>query len=391
MIKKIKRLYHRRKAVSPVVAALLLIALTVAAVALVYFVIIPIFQRHRIEISIDKIKDTNKDSLFDEISLYVVNSGTKSVEITNITVWTAATSDLGNSDHWIPHLNWTFNIPAQATSDPSEVYYAKVNGDNQIGLTIWENTYYRLEIQYTGSKNPYFSDWKSLNDRVDLFDILTNFEQFNLTAWGFTGTIDDPSRAANNYLTNADGDWQLTEDAVNFLPVLDETQYIPFYIGSKIVVFHSTNGNLTEQPLVQTFDISATPFRAQKFFILGLAGSWGDIFALGDWALNLTFVYTDDSTNNYLLNHSYVDDWWHYSNNYPPPGGPRYDGCLSADKYPGFVTHIDLGTQTDTPHSHIHTHTTRFYLDYFKYLKAVIFADPGDDASGPHLLSLTFR
>ncbi|MHA1586056.1 MAG: archaellin/type IV pilin N-terminal domain-containing protein, partial [Candidatus Heimdallarchaeota archaeon] len=119
MIKKIKRLYHRRKAISPVVATLLLIALTVSAVALVYFVIIPIFQKHRIEISIDNIKDTNKDSLFDEISLYIVNTGTKTVEITNVTVWTATTSDLGNSDNWIPHLDWTFNIAAQAISDPS--------------------------------------------------------------------------------------------------------------------------------------------------------------------------------------------------------------------------------------------------------------------------------
>ncbi|MCG3253797.1 MAG: hypothetical protein KAX09_08105 [Candidatus Heimdallarchaeota archaeon] len=381
MIKKIKRLYHRRKAISPVVATLLLIALTVAAVALVYFVIIPIFQKHRIEISIDNIKDTNKDSLFDEISLYIVNTGTKTVEITNVTVWTATTSDLGNSDNWIPHLDWTFNIAAQAISDPSEVYSAKVSGENQIGLTIWENTYYRLEIRYTGSKTAYFSDWISLNDQVDLFDILTNFSQFNLTASGFEGTIDDPGRAANNYLTNADGDWQLNEDAVNLLPVLDETQYVPFYIGSQIVVFHSINGNLTEQPLVQTFDISSNPFRASKFFILGLAGSWGDNFATNDWAVNLTFVYTDDSTNNYLLNHSYVDDWWYGAN----PG----DICISAAT--GAVTEIDLGTQADTPHSHIHTHTTRFFLDYFKYLKAVIFADPGDDQSGGHLLSLTFR
>jgi flagellin-like protein len=381
MIKKIKRIYYRRKAVSPVVAALLLIALTVAAVAIVYFVIVPIFQRHRIEISIDKIKDTNKDSLFDEISLYVVNTGTKSVEIVNITVWTATTSTLATPDFWVPHLDWVFDIEAQAISDPSEVYYAKISGDNQIGLTIWENTFYRLEIQYTGSKNPYFSDWESLNDLVDLFDILTNFSQFNLTASGFEGTIDDPSRAANNYLTNADGDWQLNEDAVNLLPVLDETQLVPFYIGSKIVVFHSINGNLTEQPLIQTFDISSNPFRASKFFILGLAGSWGDWFTVGDWAVNLTFVYTDDTTNNYLLNHSYVDDWWYGAN----PGGI----CISAPT--GAVTEIDLGTQTDTPRSHIHTHTTRFYLDYFKYLKAVIFADPGDDRSGGHLLSLTFR
>ncbi|TET31268.1 MAG: hypothetical protein E3J70_02660 [Candidatus Heimdallarchaeota archaeon] len=380
MINKIKRLYHRRKAVSPVVAALLLIALTVSAVALVYFVVIPMFQRHRIELSIDKIKDTNKDSLFDEISLYIVNTGTKSVEITNVTVWTSATSDLGNPDRWVPHLDWTFNIPDQAISNPSDVYYAKVSGDNQIGLTIWENTYYRLEVQYTGSKTAYFSDWISLNDQVDYSDILTNFEQFDLTQWGFNGTIDDPGRPTNNFLTDASGDWQLTNETVNLLPVLNEETLIPFFVGSKIVLFHSLQGSLVDKPVRQMLNVS-TPFRASKFFILGLAGSWGDWFDANDWALNLTFVYTDDSIDNYLLNHSYIDDWWYDSN----PG----DVCISAPF--GAVTEINLGDQIQTPYSHIHTHTTRFYLDYFKYIKSVIFVDPGDDNSGPHLLSLTFR
>jgi hypothetical protein len=202
----------------------------------------------------------------------------------------------------------------------------------------------------------------------------------DLTADGFEGTIDDPGRAANNYRTNADGDYQLENGSLNNLPVLDEG-IIPFFVGNKIVVFHSTNGNLTEQPLVNTFDFSSNPFRAKKLFLLGLAGSWGDEFPSGSWAINLTLVYTDNSYETHLLNHSYVDDWWYGAN----PG----DECISAPS--GLVTEIDLGTQTDTPHSHIHTHTTRFFYDYFKYVKAIVFTDPGTDQSGPHLLSITLR
>ncbi|NHK33009.1 MAG: hypothetical protein FK730_16800 [Asgard group archaeon] len=391
MFKILRKLYHKRKAISPVVATLLLIALVVAASAIVYVIYIYLIRKSQISAAVLGVKDSDKDSLYDEVTLQIANIGTLVVDITNITIWTVPVSLIGDSNNWKAHIGWTFENENDATHKPSEINEITISTEDQIALTFWEYTYYRLEITYSGNRNPFLTDWSLLNDFADLSDLLITFDNFNLTAWGFEGTIDDPSRAANNYLTNPDGDYQLQEDSYNYLPVLDEGELIPFYIGSKIVVFHSTNGNLTEQPLIQNFDISANPIRAQKFFILGLAGSWGDIFSLGDWALKITFVYTDNSEDSYLLNHSYIDDWWHYSNNYPPPSGPRYDGCLSADKYPGFVTHIDLGTQTDTPNSHIHTHTTRFYFDFFKYLKNIIFEDPGDDESGPHLLALTFR
>ncbi|MHA1212220.1 MAG: archaellin/type IV pilin N-terminal domain-containing protein [Candidatus Heimdallarchaeota archaeon] len=381
LIKKLKRIYHRRKAVSPIVATLLLIALVVAASAAVFIIYYKLIRKSNITASVTEIKDTNKDSQYDEITLLIANTGTLVAEIYNITIWTTTTSYLGNQDLWVVHKNWNFTNPGQATIMPSEVIYAEISGDEQISLTFWEYTYYKLELFYTASKNPLITDWLQLNEYADLSDILLSFESFNLTANGFDGTIDDPNRAANNYVTNDDGDYQLSENAYNYLPVLDELESIPFYIGTQIVVFHSPNGNLSLQPLQQAFDTSANPFRASKLFALGLTGSWGDAFTYGDWALNLTFVYTDDSMDSYLLNHSYIDDWWYGSN----PGNI----CISAPD--GLITEIDLGTQADTPHSHIHTHSTRFFMDYFKYVKAIIFTDPGDDASAPHLLSLTLR
>ncbi|MHA1185249.1 MAG: archaellin/type IV pilin N-terminal domain-containing protein [Candidatus Heimdallarchaeota archaeon] len=381
MIKKIKRLYTRRKAVSPVVAALLLIALTVAAVAIIYFLIVPIFNTYKLEGELYLIKDTNKDSMYDHIGLILTNYGTKTINVTQITVWTCIYDDLQNSSRWLEHKGWTFTNPSASLLTASTVNEVTIDGDEQIGLSVRKETYYRLQLSYTGGQDPFYSDWARLNEFVDLSDLLATFENFNLTANGFNGTIDDPGRAANNYVTNPDGDYQLLENQINLIEVLDESELIPFYVGTQIVVFHSPNGNLSLQPLVQTFDVSANPFKAEKFFILGLTGSWGDEFPVGDWALNMTIIYTDDSFDNYELNHSYIDDWWYGAN----PG----DVCISAPD--GLVTEIDLGTQADTPHSHIHTHSTRFFMDYFKYVKAIIFEDPGDDNSGPHLLALTIR
>ncbi len=341
MIKRIKRLYSRRKAVSPVIATILLIALTVAAATIIYFVIVPLFNTYKLDASVVTIHDTDKDSLYNQVEIQFVNSGTKNINITQVIIWTSAQTEIANSDLWLAHEGWTFDVPTESLIQPSEVDSVKLSGTSQIGLSIYERTYFRMEIDYTGMKNALVTEWIRVSDEfLDLSDLLSGFETFNLTANGFDGTIDDPSRTANNYVTNADGDYQLDVLTIENLPVLNETQLIPFYIGQNIVVFHSPNGNLSGQPLEQKFDFASTPFRAKKLFLLGLAGSWGDNFNANSWALNLTIVYTDNSISENLLNKSYIDDWWYGSN----PGNL----CL-ASPY-GLITEIDLGTQADTPH-----------------------------------------
>lgn len=135
--KKIARIYRRRKAVSPVIAAILLIALTVAAVAIVYFLIIPSFRTYKLEATIISVNDTNKDSLYNQITMQFANTGTKTVEIYNVTIWVCSAGDQGNVDLWIPLLDWNFSNPNDASIDPSEIDSdVKINGDQQIGLTI---------------------------------------------------------------------------------------------------------------------------------------------------------------------------------------------------------------------------------------------------------------
>ncbi len=381
MINKIKSIYARRKAISPVIATILLIALTVAAVALVYFVLIPMFKTYKLDAEITFVSDTNKDSMYDEITLQMVNSGTQVIDIYNITIWICTQSDLSNPNNWLALMDWNFSNPNDITINPSDVATdVKISGEEQIILTVVEDTYARIEIMYYGGDNPLFIDWFRLNDYFDEVDLLIDFSAFELTATAFEGTINDPSRTANNYNTEG-GDYTLLEDNYNILPVLNETDVL-FWVGDSILIMNgqAPRGNLSDIPLVQSMNVS-TFFRSRKFYILGLAGSWGDEFPNGDWSVRVTITYTDDSVSEWDLGHEYVDDWWYNSN-------PGHD-CISAPY--GYVTEIDLGNQIDTPHSHIHTHTTRFYIDFYKYVKSITFTDPGDDYSSAHILAITFR
>ncbi len=388
MIKKIKRLYSRRKAISPVIATILLIALTVVAAAIVYFVVVPIFNTTKLDATVMKIKDTDRDSLFNQIEIQFVNTGTKNINITQVIIWTCAQTELDDENLWLAHEGWTFDFPEDSLIQPSEIDSVVLSGTSQIGLSIYEITYFRLEIDYAGMKYAYITDWVRVSDDyLDLSDLLSGFETFNLTAAGFGGTVDDEDNDPNNYYTDDSGDFQLVNMSINLLPVLNETEYIPFLVTNDIVVFPSDQASFVYDSQ-QKIDFSSTPFRAKKFFILGLAGSWGDNFPTNSWALNVTFEYTDGSYVDFLLGHEYIDDWYYASNSDTSPTGSAE--CVCAPY--GLITELDLGLQIEGSSSgaHLHTHSTRFYFDYFKYVKSITFTDPNNDDSGPHLLSLTF-
>jgi flagellin-like protein len=381
MLQKIKRLFRRKKAVSPVLATILLIAITVAAVAIVYFVVAPYFSNSQFYAYIYKIRDSNKDSQYDEITLFVDNVGTKSVQIQQVIVWTTPKGLRYSDIFWERHEGWDFESISDKILNPNEMKQSIITSDEQITLTVSEDTYYRLEITVSGRSNPYISDWELINDKADFADLSGDFRQFDLQAWGFEGTIDVPNWPNNNYNTTGGPLFgPLIPGQTAYLPVINETRYIPFEISQKMVVFHSvSNGNLTEQSLIQQVNRTSDPFRARKLFVLGLAGSWGDEFPTNSWALKLNITYTDGSSSIWLLGHEYIDDWWYTSN----PGGD----CISAPS--GLITEIDLGTQINSPKKRIHTHTAGFYLDFYKYIQYITFEDPGTDDSGPHLLSLT--
>ncbi|HUU79184.1 MAG TPA: type IV pilin [candidate division Zixibacteria bacterium] len=380
MLKTMRKLLRRRKAISPVISAILLIALTVVSVSIVYFLIVPYLNKTNIYASVIKIKDTDKDSRYDQLKVYLANSGTKELEITEIIVWTVPENLRGDQNSYVSHTNWTFKYIQDATVYPNEFTEALISSPNQIELTFLEETFYRLEITYSGQQTHYFSDWRLLNDQADFADLVSDFVDFDLQAWGFEGTIDVPGWPSNNYHTLGGPEHgPLIEGQYIYLPVIDESTYVRFYVTGKIVIFHSINGNLTIQPTMQQINKTEDPFKGRKLFLLGLAGSWGDEFPNGATALTLNITYTDGSSSIWDLGHDYIDDWWYNSNN-----GHK---CVSAPG--GKITEIDLGIQVDSPDQPIHTHTAGFVLDFYKYVQFITFTDPGNDQSGPHLLSLT--
>jgi flagellin-like protein len=386
MFKTIKKLIRKRKAISPVISAILLIALTVVSVSIVYFLVLPFTNRTILFAAIYKVRDTNKDSRYDEVTIYLSNTGTTTVEILEVVIWTTPRGLLNQPDMWTRHDDWTFKRPNGNIIQPSVFKEELMNGSSQIELTINEETYYRLEITHSSTNNAYFSSWQLLNDQVDFSDLINDYRTFDLQQDGLEGSFDVPNWPSNNYKsTGGPEHGPLLEEQFIWLPVIGETRYVKFYFTGQFVVFHSNNGNLSGQPTVQQIDRTSNPFRANKLFVLGLAGSWGDEFPNNAIALTLNITYTDGSSTIYELGHDYIDDWWYDSNRDSSP--TRISECVS--KYGGKITEIDLGNQLDWPYEPIHTHTAAFGLDVYKYIQYITFVDPGNDNSGPHLISLT--
>jgi len=85
--KTLLKLWRRRKAVSPVIATILLIALTVTAAAIVYFVVVPLLRGNPELVLMDyELADTDASDLADELTLTLNNVGTAEATLATITV-----------------------------------------------------------------------------------------------------------------------------------------------------------------------------------------------------------------------------------------------------------------------------------------------------------------
>lgn len=97
---KISQIIRKRRAVSPIIAVLLLIGLAVAAGAVLFIVVLPMITGPGGTISIDsdstEFTDTNNNGIYDKVSYGVKNDATVDASITALTV---KTSTDGNTWH----------------------------------------------------------------------------------------------------------------------------------------------------------------------------------------------------------------------------------------------------------------------------------------------------
>lgn len=84
---KIAKIWRKRRAVSPVIAAILLIGLAVAAGAALFLIVLPMIQSSG-ELSFGSVKfsDTNNTDVNDKVVFTLTNEQSKVVSITAITV-----------------------------------------------------------------------------------------------------------------------------------------------------------------------------------------------------------------------------------------------------------------------------------------------------------------
>ncbi|MHA1976103.1 MAG: archaellin/type IV pilin N-terminal domain-containing protein [Candidatus Hodarchaeales archaeon] len=110
---KLIKLYRRRRAVSPILAAILLIGLAVAAGAVLFVVVLPmITSSGEMKFGETTLSDINADDKYDKLVVTLTNELSDTVAVTNVTLqgrtgagtWTTFTNDDNTTS------NFPFNI-----------------------------------------------------------------------------------------------------------------------------------------------------------------------------------------------------------------------------------------------------------------------------------------
>ncbi len=117
---KMLKIFRKRRAVSPVLAAILLIGLAVAAGAVLFVVIMPMIESSGefdfSSVKFSNLNTTNDNTIYDKAVFTLTNEGSKTVAVTAITIE-------GYNDSWVPvnGSSTTTTFPFSITTSQSEI------------------------------------------------------------------------------------------------------------------------------------------------------------------------------------------------------------------------------------------------------------------------------
>ena len=110
LVNKIKSLWARRKAISPVIATILLIALTVTAAAIVYFVVVPLLKGNgELVVMGYELENTDSTPFADSFTVSINNIGTAAATISQVSVTKDGVA-----------VNWTLDKETYALAQGSD-------------------------------------------------------------------------------------------------------------------------------------------------------------------------------------------------------------------------------------------------------------------------------
>jgi hypothetical protein len=186
----------KRRAVSPVVATILLISLVVAASAMVYFIVVPMLKGSaNVDLITIQWFDSDGDSVVDVSYVTIQNTGSANAIISaiNVTIDTDVSNDTVIIDN-----SYVEGIPFPLTVNPAERLDLVVSFDPSTYVEIGENIF-RIQIVYDDELTAFAPEnLKHINNIEPLeFSVLNPIED----SW-VSGIIDPQAVAIGGYKTS---------------------------------------------------------------------------------------------------------------------------------------------------------------------------------------------
>lgn len=186
----IVKLYRRRKAVSPVIATILIIALTVTAAAIVYFVVVPMLKGKGQLVVMDyELEDDDVTPFADTLTVSVTNIGTNDATVASV---------VAKKDGVI--VNWHLDADTYiiATSESADIICKADDAEQEFGygeLATFTFTYdngntidvaVKVAAKFSSFKIVYENDFEDATDMSDWTHTLMHEHggaPYDITGW----------------------------------------------------------------------------------------------------------------------------------------------------------------------------------------------------------------
>lgn len=253
LLKKLQRIWRRRKAINPIVSSIIIIIFTITFSAIIYFVVIPLIVKGELVVLDYTLEDTDHTNFVDKITINLENVGNQELSFTSVRVFKnsiAINWSLDSTDYVVEQKE-KITIICFANSSTNELAYSelvKFEFPFEVKLFSFEIKIPAIFSSYTIIYGEDFEDFENTNWTHHSIAIHDLFHNHNLSDW-LTDKVD-----GNTY-------WHCTNNDCQFVilsnPLLN-------FANANISCDLNTNGSDATGVIYRYDDSGMYP----KFYIL---------------------------------------------------------------------------------------------------------------------------
>ena len=128
LLKKLERIWRRRKAINPIVSSIIVIIFTITFSAIIYFVVIPLIVKGELVVLDYTLEDTDHTNFVDKITINLENIGNQELSFTSVRVFKnsiAINWSLDSTDYVVEQKE-EITIICFANSSTNELAYSEL-------------------------------------------------------------------------------------------------------------------------------------------------------------------------------------------------------------------------------------------------------------------------